>query len=36
MPDIFPIVRDPNRNAFGRCRSQEDILQFLNLLISAP
>ena len=32
----FPIVRDQDFKAFGRYRTQEDILEFLSLLISTP
>ena len=30
--DSFPIVREQDTKAFGRYRTQDDILQLLNLL----
>ena len=36
MLDSFPIVRDQDMKAFGRYRTQEDILQFLKLLTPTP
>lgn len=34
--DTFPIVRDQDQKAFGHYRTQDDILQILNLLTPAP
>lgn len=36
MLDSFPIVREQDMKAFGRYRTQDDILQCLNLLIPKP
>ncbi|MFZ3142165.1 Eco57I restriction-modification methylase domain-containing protein [Polaromonas sp.] len=34
--DTFPIVRDQDQKAFGRYRTQDDILQLLSLLTPTP
>ena len=34
--DTFPIVRDQDHKAFGRYRTQDDILQILSLLTPTP
>jgi len=36
IPGTFPIVRDQDQKAFGRYRTQDDILQCLSLLTPTP
>lgn len=36
IQDTFPIVRDQDIKAFGRYRTQDDILQLLSLLTPSP